>query len=88
MYSLLIQVDPFQPERIMSSNSGAYTTASDVWSLGMSLLECALGRYPYSNADTVFAQLTQIIQGIAPALPEGYSLESQRFINLWYSFFS
>ena len=31
------------PERLRGS---AYTIASDIWSLGLSLLELALGRYP------------------------------------------
>jgi serine/threonine protein kinase len=32
------------PERI---TGGAYSFDTDLWSLGLSLMECALGRYPY-----------------------------------------
>eukprot|EP00965_Chrysotila_dentata_P210591 6185983-Pleurochrysis_carterae.AAC.4 len=34
------------PERIAGEE---YSYESDVWSLGLSLLECALGRYPFGN---------------------------------------
>ena len=35
------------PERVRGAPHGA---ASDVWSLGLSLLECALGRFPYLSS--------------------------------------
>jgi len=70
------------PERITSSNLESYTTSSDIWALGMSLLECALGRYPYSDSDTVFAQLSQIIQCIIPPLPEEFSMEGKNFLSI------
>lgn len=37
-----------QPERIQGA---AYTVKSDVWSLGISLIELALGRFPFSDSD-------------------------------------
>lgn len=37
----------FQPERIQGA---PYTVKSDVWSLGISLIELALGRFPFSGA--------------------------------------
>lgn len=36
------------PERIQGA---AYTVKSDVWSLGISLIELALGRFPFSDSD-------------------------------------
>ncbi|KAJ9100018.1 hypothetical protein QFC19_005836 [Naganishia cerealis] len=36
------------PERIQGGN---YSVKSDVWSLGISLIELALGRFPFSNND-------------------------------------
>jgi mitogen-activated protein kinase kinase len=36
------------PERIQGA---AYTVKSDVWSLGISLIELALGRFPFSESD-------------------------------------
>ena len=34
----------FKPERVLG---GEYSIRSDVWSLGISVLEMALGRFPY-----------------------------------------
>ena len=41
--SLPISLSSFQPERLQGSE---YTILSDIWSLGISLVEMALGRYP------------------------------------------
>ncbi|KAJ9107394.1 hypothetical protein QFC21_000844 [Naganishia friedmannii] len=38
-----------QPERIQGGN---YSVKSDVWSLGISLIELAFGRFPFSNNDS------------------------------------
>ncbi|KAJ9123317.1 hypothetical protein QFC22_001516 [Naganishia vaughanmartiniae] len=38
------------PERIQGGN---YSVKSDVWSLGISLIELALGRFPFSNNDNM-----------------------------------
>lgn len=37
------------PERIRpgQGSNGTYSVQSDIWSLGLSIIECALGRYPY-----------------------------------------
>lgn len=37
------------PERIRGD---AYSFDSDIWALGLTLLECALGRFPYPPQDT------------------------------------
>jgi hypothetical protein len=42
------------PERLHGSG---YTYASDVWGLGISLLECILGRYPFEKPATYFDYL-------------------------------
>lgn len=61
------------PERIsggalaQSGNpDGTYSVQSDVWSLGLTIIECALGRYPYPPevSSTIFGQLN-----VRPALP-------------------
>ncbi|WFC99019.1 mitogen-activated protein kinase kinase [Malassezia yamatoensis] len=62
------------PERIKSdprNKEMTYTTASDVWSLGLSLVEVAKGSYPYppETFTNVFAQLQAIVDGEAPELP-------------------
>ncbi|KAF7790414.1 hypothetical protein EIP86_001369 [Pleurotus ostreatoroseus] len=75
-----------QPERIKGesqNNLGTYTVSSDVWSLGLSMIEMALGHYPYppETYANVFAQLTAIVHGDPPELPEdSYSDEARDFV--------
>jgi mitogen-activated protein kinase kinase len=62
------------PERIKGesqNNLGTYTVSSDVWSLGLSMIEIGLGKYPYppETYSNVFAQLTAIVHGDPPGLP-------------------
>lgn len=55
------------PERIAGGgvqqpgapSSGTYSVQSDVWSLGLSIIECAIGRYPYppETFNNIFSQL-------------------------------
>ncbi|CAJ0896308.1 689_t:CDS:2 [Entrophospora sp. SA101] len=67
-----------------------YTVQSDVWSLGLSMLELATGKYPYPSPDTsvgisLFAQLNAIIQGPPPTLSEdNFSEECKDFIAQWH----
>lgn len=65
------------------NNLGTYTVASDVWSLGLSLVEIGMGQYPYppETYSNVFAQLTAIVHGEPPELPEGkYSETASDFV--------
>ena len=41
-------------------SGGTYSVQSDIWSLGLSIIECALGKYPYSpeTYDNIFSQLS------------------------------
>lgn len=73
------------PERIRGESQGkvsTYTISSDVWSLGLSIIEIALGRYPYppETYENVFAQLSAIVDGPPPELPSGFSDASQDFV--------
>ncbi|SMN22830.1 similar to Saccharomyces cerevisiae YJL128C PBS2 MAP kinase kinase of the HOG signaling pathway [Maudiozyma saulgeensis] len=75
------------PERIKSLNPdiATYTVQSDIWSLGLSILEMALGRYPYppETFDNIFSQLSAIVDGPAPKLPsDRFSSEAQDFVSL------
>lgn len=57
------------PERFQCT---AYDVRSDVWSLGMSMMEMALGRSPYLNWETSrsFERTLLIVEGPAPALSQ------------------
>lgn len=49
------------PERIdPSGNPGQYDIRSDVWSLGISMIEMATGNFPYATWGTPFEQLKQV----------------------------
>jgi mitogen-activated protein kinase kinase len=73
------------PERIQGESInqlGTYSVSSDVWSLGLTIIEVAMGRYPYppETYANVFAQLSAIVQGDPPTLPDGYSDDANDFI--------
>lgn len=59
------------PERISGgqfmqagSSDGTYSVQSDVWSLGLTIIECAMGKYPYPPevSSTIFSQLSVSFQ--------------------------
>jgi len=76
------------PERIKGeslNNVGTYTVSSDVWSLGLSIIEMGLGQYPYppETYSNVFAQLTAIVHGDPPELPEDkYSDTARDWVSI------
>lgn len=77
-----------QPERIKGESQNqvaTYTVSSDVWSVGLSIIELAKGCYPYppETFANVFAQLSAIVHGAAPTLPSGYSEDAQDFVAKW-----
>lgn len=68
------------PERLAGDQ---YSYTSDIWSLGLILLELATGKYPYPDADTYFKLLGQISDAPAPSVPEGeFSDAFGEFIGL------
>lgn len=78
------------PERISgggmntAGSDGTYSVQSDIWSLGLTIIECSLGRYPYPPevASTIFSQLSAIVDGEPPGLPaDGYSQTAQDFVR-------
>ncbi|KFZ14163.1 hypothetical protein V502_06188 [Pseudogymnoascus sp. VKM F-4520 (FW-2644)] len=80
------------PERISGGgvtqganpSSGTYSVQSDVWSLGLTIIECAMGRYPYppETYNNIFSQLSAIVDGEPPSLPaEGYSPITHDFVR-------
>ncbi|KAF9875199.1 mitogen activated protein kinase kinase [Colletotrichum karsti] len=77
------------PERISGGGmavgaDGTYSVQSDIWSLGLTIIECAMGRYPYPPeiSSTIFSQLSAIVEGEPPGLPEeGYSATAHDFVK-------
>ncbi|KAK4156751.1 kinase-like domain-containing protein [Chaetomidium leptoderma] len=64
--------------------AGTYNVQSDIWSLGLTIIECAMGKYPYPPevSSTIFSQLSAIVEGDPPDLPtEGYSAQAQDFVR-------
>ncbi|XP_059059214.1 dual specificity mitogen-activated protein kinase kinase 6 [Achroia grisella] len=60
------------PERIDPyGNPAHYDIRSDVWSLGISLIELATGKFPYQSWPTPFEHLKQVVTDDPPRLPPG-----------------
>ncbi|KAJ8364231.1 hypothetical protein SKAU_G00130620 [Synaphobranchus kaupii] len=58
------------PERINPELSqNGYNVKSDVWSLGITLIEMAILRFPYESWGTPFQQLKQVVEEPSPQLP-------------------
>ncbi len=74
------------PERIKKS---CYSSKADIWSCGLSLLEMAIGHYPYAHLskESVFSQLNAIVNGETPRLDRAdFSIAAKEFIDLWFFF--
>lgn len=74
------------PERIktMNPDDATYSVQSDVWSLGLTILEVAKGRYPYppETFDNIFLQLSAIVDGEPPKLDKAvFSRDAQLFVK-------
>lgn len=74
------------PERIRTANpdDATYSVQSDVWSLGLTILEVAAGRYPYppETFDNIFLQLSAIVDGEPPKLDEQiFSTDARMFVK-------
>ncbi|PRT56517.1 MAP kinase kinase PBS2 [Wickerhamiella sorbophila] len=74
------------PERInyaASAQAAEYSVESDIWSLGLSIIEMAIGVYPYPAEiySNIFSQLSAIVEGQPPQLdPKKFSAEACSFV--------
>ncbi|KAL3658422.1 hypothetical protein V7S43_016555 [Phytophthora oleae] len=72
------------PERVQNN---PYDYKSDVWSLGLVLIECATQMFPYANARSYIDVVQSIVESPEPQLPEvdangePFSLEFHEFIG-------
>uniref|UniRef100_A0A7S1FIZ3 mitogen-activated protein kinase kinase n=1 Tax=Noctiluca scintillans TaxID=2966 RepID=A0A7S1FIZ3_NOCSC len=75
------------PERVQRK---PYRYDSDMWSLGITLIECISGLYPYADGDGTVARsesfwklMDKIVKQDAPRLPsdKGHSVDAQDFIQ-------
>ena len=77
-----------QPERISGSS---YDYKSDIWSLGLVILECAIGRFPYIPSEgegwlSFYELLEAIVDQPPPSAPaDQFSPEFCSFISSWYA---
>ena len=66
------------PERIHGEE---YSYASDVWSFGLTIVECALGHFPYPRAQGYWGILQAVLKEPSPSLPaDEYSPELLDFV--------
>jgi len=75
------------PERIDPQRAKGYDVRSDVWSLGITLIELATGKFPYPKWNSVFEQLTQVVHGDPPQLTNdnnrnSFTIDFINFVNL------
>jgi mitogen-activated protein kinase kinase 1 len=72
----------WQPERISGKKHGYM---SDIWSLGLVMLECATGNFPYPPGDSFYELLEAVVDKPPPSAPsDQYSPEFCSFISAWY----
>ncbi|KAF3426765.1 hypothetical protein E2986_00899 [Frieseomelitta varia] len=76
------------PERIDPQRAKGYDVRSDVWSLGITLMEIATGYFPYPKWNSVFEQLYQVVQGDPPRLSPNengnhFTMDFVNFVNTW-----
>ncbi|QDZ18052.1 mitogen-activated protein kinase [Chloropicon primus] len=66
------------PERI---NNAPYSYAADIWSLGVTLLECATGRYPYDGHQGPVDLMLHIVNDQPPVPPDTLSESLRHLLN-------
>ncbi|KAK8454790.1 hypothetical protein SEVIR_4G034500v4 [Setaria viridis] len=69
------------PERINAKKHGYM---SDIWSLGLVILECATGNFPFPPCDSFYELLEAVVNQPPPSAPsDQFSPEFCSFISAW-----
>ena len=67
------------PERVKCKN---YTYNSDIWSLGLTLLELAIGKFPYNKGvPLTLWDATKAIVESPPPIPSDLGTQFQQFVS-------
>ncbi|XP_040568097.1 dual specificity mitogen-activated protein kinase kinase 4 [Lepeophtheirus salmonis] len=69
------------PERIDPQRARGYDVRSDVWSLGITLVELSTGKFPYPKWNSVFEQLQQVVHGDPPKLSPDDGVFTPQFLE-------
>lgn len=59
---------------------GTHNVTSDIWSLGISVLECATGLCPYQSDGSSMSVMVDIVSGPAPTAPKCFPAEFRDFV--------
>ena len=79
-HTFLGTVTYMSPERI---NGQPYSFPADVWALGLTLLECAMGKYPYDASGGTIQLMIQLMEDDPPLPKDGtFSTAFRDFIGL------
>lgn len=79
-HTFLGTVTYMSPERI---NNEPYSFPADIWSLGLALVECATGQYPYDASVGPLQLMIQVLNEESPVPPGGqFSEEFRDFVRL------